>query len=80
MSDGNDGGSAFPKMAGWRPTGNMRMETTAEYHETGMSLRDYFAGQALAGMSADPNIQGSWVEIADKAYFAADAMLLRRKS
>lgn len=64
----DDGGPAFPRNAelGYRP------------HD-GMSLRDYFAGQALAGLLANPNIgprQGMEAERAAMAYAQADAMLV----
>ena len=59
----NDGGSAFP---------------THDYQE-GMSLRDYFAGQALAYAVANPNFELiSFEESATGAYMMADAMLEAR--
>ncbi len=71
-----DGGPAFPT------------ETEAQtgmhtYRLTGMSLRDYFAGQALAGfvaMYAHPQAIGqpSPEESAAAAYGYADAMLAAR--
>jgi hypothetical protein len=42
-----------------------------------MTLRDYFAGQALAGMLADPNV-GTAEATAECAYHMADAMLAGR--
>jgi hypothetical protein len=68
----NDGGSAFP----------------CEQHETldgswnqtfdpGMSLRDWFAGKALAGLLADPRT-GSPEQYARATYDIADAMLAAR--
>ena len=45
MSERDDGGPAFPIPAD---------EPGNTY--TGMSLRDYFAGQALAGICANPDI------------------------
>lgn len=48
----------------------------------GMSLRDWFAGQALAGMSAisdeDGDIIMGWTDMAKAAFNAADAMLAAR--
>ena len=44
----------------------------------GMSLRDWFAGQALAGWLADGN-ESSPVNAAHEAYAFADAMLEARK-
>ena len=42
----------------------------------GMSLRDWFAGQALAGILANPNISNANYGVdADAAFTAADAML-----
>jgi hypothetical protein len=44
--------------------------------ETGMTLRDYFAGQALATIGESPNTPKAEAEF---AYRMADAMLARRK-
>jgi hypothetical protein len=49
----------------------------------GMTLRDYFAAKALAGMLADPEVGRDGVDdeperIADAAYAYADAMLKAR--
>ena len=44
---------------------------------TGMSLRDWFAGQALAGIASD--MEGMVASsIADQAYIVADAMIAAR--
>ena len=43
-----------------------------------MTLRDWFAGQAMASMLAHGDT-GGWKPLADKAYAAADAMLAGRK-
>ena len=65
MSTINDGGQAFP-------AGN----PTHGGHE-GMTLRDWFAGQALAGMLANPD---SWTgDRGVMAYRYADAMLRARE-
>jgi hypothetical protein len=46
-----------------------------------MSLRDWFAGQALTGMlAADANIGAHWTAFAEDAYRVADAMLKARKA
>lgn len=50
------------------------------YAHDGMSLRDWFAGQALAGMLADPNVCGLASDIAQGAYGWADAMLKAREA
>lgn len=48
----------------------------------GMTLRDWFAGQALAGMSAISDEDGDmimgWADMAQAAFIAADAMLAER--
>ena len=65
----NDGGPAFP--------GPAQHEVSMDLHE-GMSLRDWFAGQALAGILADPNVsaRGDAVHVlAAYLYQVADAML-----
>lgn len=66
------GGGAFPISA-------------EEFFDRGMSLRDYFAGQALVGIlaaQADPNMEvllGA-KEAAKESYEYADAMLAVRKA
>ena len=45
----------------------------------GMSLRDWFAGQALAGMCADPTLAGEPDKWATQSYRLADAMIAARK-
>jgi hypothetical protein len=74
----NDGGPAFPVI----------------YDSSGMTLRDYFAGQALEGIlskAINPNDRGNdsvnWAstnapgptKAANSAYEYADAMLAARK-
>jgi hypothetical protein len=71
----NDGGMAFPTVF------------PEEHYGTGyrgMTLRDYFAGQALAGICAplyDDESPTIWKhrEFAKGAYMFADAMLAARK-
>lgn len=63
-----DGGPAFPVPA-----------SHENYAPTGMSLRDWFAGQALAGLFADGR-EGTPLEYAQDAYTWADAMLKARES
>lgn len=46
--------------------------------EVGMSLRDYFAAAALAGLLADESSGGSYEEFAQDAYRYADQMLQAR--
>lgn len=64
-----DSEPAFPQHAN---TGNM------EFWRLGMSLRDYFAAQALTGVIGRATTAGcTWdaVEVAGWAYAVADAML-----
>ena len=46
-------------------------------YKSGMTLRDYFAGQALAGLLAHPQVL-THETCANIAYKAADAMLAER--
>lgn len=51
--------------------------------DEGMTLRDYFAGQAITGILADPSVRMDSDErlqkLAELAYIQADAMLKARK-
>lgn len=72
---GNDGGPAFPRTG--EGFGNPR------YDEPGMSLRDWFAGQALAAYISHLGAQSLHAscytdECASEAYAFADAMLAER--
>ena len=60
----NDGGPAFP-----------RADDVANSN-AGMSLRDWFAGQALAGILAKGDYYTE--DAAKSAYFAADSMIAAR--
>jgi hypothetical protein len=68
-----DGGPAFPI-----PT-TTYMNGEVEHGSYGMTLRDYFAGQAIVGIECNitykvkPSFAASW------AYETADAMLEARK-
>ena len=63
-----DGGSAFPRQA------HLEM-----FAHDGLSLRDYFAGQALTGLLAH-NGHLATDEAARFAYLIADNMLEARKT
>ena len=70
----NDGGPAFPVTGCVHPNGNAMV---------GMTLRDYFAGQALAGVQQNyltPKCRYTEREVASRAYRYADAMLFARES
>ena len=60
------------------PVANLRDSNQAD----GMTIRDYFAGQALAGFCALQNQKGEWQwdseGVANSAYEVADAMLAGR--
>ena len=78
MTKTNDGGAAFPNS----------VQPDFQYAEAGMTLRDWFAGQALAGMLALPsdpdtgnfhnNCGEPFIGAAEYAYRMADAMLAAR--
>lgn len=72
----NDGGSAFPCESYILKNGKQVTEAAQ-----GMTLRDYFAGQALAGMFADyfRSLNHEPYVVAHDAYVFADAMLAARK-
>jgi hypothetical protein len=68
-----DGGPAFPHIVDG--------DRGRPWHQPGaMSLRDYFAGQALVGLSqsGDYNVSRHADQIAASAYQIADAMLEAR--
>lgn len=70
--DKDDGGPAYPVSLG--------DQHDQYFASQGMSLRDYFAGQALVGVlaSRDPD-RRPWASMdATYAYELADAMLLAR--
>lgn len=74
MAERKDGGPAFPF--------NEKHDDGSHYYSNaGMSLRDWFAGQALAGMLAYTGSYGLGNgpgETAVRAYEIADAMLAAR--
>lgn len=65
----NDGGPAFPVAS-----------AEAQQLEFGMSLRDWFAGQALVGLLSQTDRAVSANGIAVEAYIVADAMLAAREA
>lgn len=76
MTTGQNGGPAFPG-------GQIDRETWTEY-PVGMSLRDYFAAQIVAGFFTDRSIgfytAADRKSLAQSAYEIADAMLAARAS
>ena len=81
-----DGGAAFPGV----PFDYTRRDGTLAHGDGGMSLRDYFAGQALAGLNALPSSTNpAWQKEVESrggisalrakcAYADADAMIAER--
>ena len=69
----NDGGSAFPVPPPIAETDGVSMQWSRA--EPGMSLRDWFAGQALSRLASEykPNAAAHW------AYQYADAMIAARE-
>lgn len=69
----NDGGPAFPTLM---KAGDVAVA------EGGMSLRDWFAGQALIGLMSDPGLRpsstGEFEHMARRLFQVADAMLAER--
>ena len=73
MSAKNDGGAAFPRMT-------ERDGKRIFVGHDGMTLRDWYAGQALAGLSANPEFAStSDCKCAEWSYRQADAMLAERE-
>ena len=72
---------AFPSEQGTHQDG-----TWNQTYDPGMSLRDYFAGQALAGLCSAQDKNGIWqgdneaaAEAAEAAYELADWMMEERE-
>ena len=73
MSDNiKDGGPAFPVV-------RMPLDPDTILNRPGMSLRDWFAGQALAGIMPSDGRPDGDVNKAQWAYEIADAMLKARE-
>lgn len=72
----NDGGPAFPHVYERMPQLGPNIEK--RYTQGGMTLRDWFAGQALAGRMARNTAYRTWSDAAADAYEIADAMLAER--
>jgi hypothetical protein len=77
MSKVEDGGPAFPQHVAISPSGDVY---GSSYYGDGMSLRDWFAGQALAGMIESHGMGEKRHEYAaHDAYRFADAMIAARE-
>ncbi len=75
MVDKPDGGPAFPRPYG---TDEHTQPCNVSLDQQGMSLRDYFAGESLAGIRNSRGGGGSSEARAKFAYLDADAMLAER--
>ncbi len=78
MIDKDKGGPAFPQPAVDTENGVI---SSADFGESGMTLRDYFAAQSITGINpgklyGDDSIRSH----AEMAYKLADAMLKARES
>ncbi|ARK42612.1 hypothetical protein [Burkholderia pseudomallei] len=79
MSEKKDGGPAFPEVPG---------DCNGYEGKSGMTLRDYFAAKAMAGMLAYPGCESRGSHhnnntpdgVATVAYEYADAMLRAREN
>ena len=71
----DDGGPAFPVPIASSQPGEL--VSACELGAGGMSLRDWFAGQALAAMTVAPDYSKGPCnyEMAERAYIIADRML-----
>lgn len=69
MTNKPTGGHAFPPSKAHSPASGFSQG------ESGMTLRDYFAGQALISLAKG---DAPWDQIALEAYAAADAMIKER--
>ena len=67
----DDGGPAFP-------TDNEAQVGNNTWHFAGMTLRDYFAAKALAGIASTYHENWTPESAAKNAYELADAMLAER--
>ena len=75
MTQKDNADPAFPQSMGGGEFGIRPMP--------GMTLRDWFAGQALVGLSASPHnmvVDGYHGEFATHAYMLADALLAARSA
>ena len=72
----NNGGPAFPRSGFGMSAGTESFCNTSP--NVGMTLRDWFAGQALNGICADPQYTPEPEEYGSLAYEIADVMIAER--
>lgn len=92
MANRDYGGPAYPVSTGRTEDGGFGHQNGMHtWQFPGMTLRDHFAGLALQGMNANPEllqaitstgltVDGSFGKMARKAYAQADAMLAAREA
>jgi hypothetical protein len=68
-------GVPFAKFGGFVHPSDLPMAGGGTYTSGGLTLRDWFAGQALAGIATRQNFRGIEHSAAAQAYVIADAML-----
>lgn len=73
------GGPAFPQPFAGHCGNEDHSNPCGCYLDTGMTLRDWFAGMALQGLLANPENANSYVQCASDAYLAADKALVARE-
>lgn len=73
----NDGGSAFPRAAFWNQDGPIEIDSEPV---DGMSLLDWFAGQAMKELIRLYPGQLPGEQIGTESYYYAAAMLAARKA
>lgn len=72
--------SAFPTIVTERHTSKYSNEVFSDTYSTGgMSLLDWFAGQALKGIITNPENGGTYEAFAKEAYGYAEAMMLEKE-
>lgn len=80
MTKINDGGPAFPTYV--VATTSFNGTPTVDTHP-GLTLRDWFAGQALVGLMSDPGLRpdklAEFQHMAVRLYQVADAMIAERE-
>jgi len=72
----NDGGPAFSSWP-YKPWKHEPSINEMNYY-SGMTLRDWFAGQALSGLLACPKTSGTYDGFVTDAYKYADSMISQR--
>lgn len=76
----NHGGPAFPSLIGRDDNDPIEQVGADTFHHHGMTLRDYFAGQALANLNLQAHVAAPAAHhLAQSAYEIADAMLAERE-